>query len=153
MNSDSPASRLVDDRDGALCAILMEHYDGKHQTVHDRDGALLTVAGVGPAHQCVAYPNSPHRPTPMRYIWHHILPQTCGGKTSKDNLASLCDTCHYNVHTLLVALKQFGGDVATIAHRGTQMQRDLAVLGWNRAVAAGTTGKIPNEGGLVGGHE
>lgn len=31
---------------------------------------------------------------------HHLVPQEKGGKTNKDNLMSLCDDCHQQLHTL-----------------------------------------------------
>jgi len=82
-----------------------------------------------------------HRPQPLRYVIHHVLPQVCGGKTTPDNTVGLCDSCHYSVHALLYQLKQ--GQKLT---RGTRQQKALAVKGYNAAVAAGTVDKIPDEG-------
>ena len=83
-----------------------------------------------------------HRPVPLRFIWHHVLPQACGGKTEADNLAQLCDSCHYSVHILMWYVAN-GGIPAGV--KGTRTQRDLAMRGYNLALAAGTAGKIPKE--------
>jgi hypothetical protein len=80
-----------------------------------------------------------HRPRPLRYVLHHILPQVCGGLTVETNLVSLCDNCHYSVHVLLWQL----------AH-GLKLPRSvnahqllLATQGYSQAQKAGTVGKIP----------
>jgi HNH endonuclease len=86
-----------------------------------------------------------HRPKPLRYVEHHILPQVCGGKTEAANLAGLCDSCHYSVHAVLWQLKLTGGRLELVKE-GTLKQRDLAMRGYQAAVAAGTVDKIPDEG-------
>lgn len=78
----------------------------------------------------------------LRFVWHHILPQACGGKTEPANLASLCDSCHYSVHILMWYLAN-GGIPATVT--GTKRQLALAASGYEQAVAAGTANKIPKE--------
>jgi len=98
--------------------------------------------GAGP--KCVI--STYHRPAPLRYVLHHILPRACGGKTEPSNLASLCDTCHYAVHALLHQLK-VNGKVSP--NPGNNRKRvALALEGYQRAVSAGTVDKIPNEGYL-----
>jgi hypothetical protein len=81
-----------------------------------------------------------HRPRPLRYVFHHILPQACGGKTEASNLVALCDNCHYAVHVLLWQLAQGTGSAT-----GTRAQTRLATEGYAEAVAAGTAGDIPKE--------
>lgn len=115
------------------------------RTHHSDEHTLLFVAGLGPATTCAAYAH--HRPRPMRFVWHHILPQVCGGKTKAMNLVQLCDSCHYSVHALMTELVLVNGDPHKIAHLGTASQRALALTGYDEAAAAGTTDRIPNEGG------
>lgn len=102
---------------------------------------LLSAPGLGRARECAI--SQGHRPTPMRFVWHHVLPQTCGGQTAPNNLVALCDSCHYSVHTLLWHLAQSSPP----PHRGTHKQRTLALAGYTAAVRAGTVALIPNEGG------
>jgi hypothetical protein len=117
-------------------------------TTYANDGAILAVDELGPATQCQAAHT--HEPRPMRHVWHHILPQVCGGQTQPENLAELCDSCHYAVHALMYALVAADGDEAKAWGRhGAAGQRALAAQGYRLAVATGTTAKIPDEGGVV----
>lgn len=84
--------------------------------------------------------------TALRFVWHHILPQVCGGKTVSSNLAELCDNCHYAVHAVMYALSRG----ATPPKAATGQQFDLAKQGYDLAVKAGTQGKIPKESASVG---
>lgn len=113
-----------------------------------RHGALLYAAGIGHAAECTGY-DSPHRPRPHRFVWHHRLPQVCGGKTTPENTCSVCDSCHYSIHVLLLTLARFDGDLAVIARHGTARQRAYATEGYTLAVAAGTVALIPDEGGSL----
>jgi len=99
---------------------------------------LTYVEGIGHATCCQA--GMYHRPRPLRYVFHHILPQACGGKTEASNLVALCDNCHYAVHVLLWQLAQGTGSAT-----GTRAQTRLATEGYAEAVAAGTAGDIPKE--------
>lgn len=113
--------------------------------------ALLVVDGVR-ASTCTGSPT--HRPRPTRFVWHHVLPQVCGGLTVPANLAQLCDNCHYTVHALLFELKIHAGNSGSWGRLGTVGQRGLAWQGYADALAAGTVDKIPNEGSAnYGGHE
>ncbi len=91
-------------------------------------------------------------PAPMRYVWHHVLPQrlpqTCGGLTVAANLVELCDNCHFGVHALLYQMKING--VVTPSPINNKARVALAARGYQAAVAAGTVDKIPNEGSAVG---
>jgi hypothetical protein len=87
-----------------------------------------------------------HRPTPLRYVWHHVLPQAAGGQTNTSNLLSLCDTCHYAIHVILWHLRQHNGQPPALAGHPKHMA--YAIQGYQLAVAAGTQNQIPNEGGL-----
>lgn len=102
--------------------------------------ARTELPGVGKATHCevAGY----HRPRPLRYVFHHILPEACGGKSEPDNLVQTCDTEHYAIHRLLWLLANGGIPRGT---GGTRKQRALAERGYQAAVAAGTTGKIPKE--------
>lgn len=79
-----------------------------------------------------------HRP--LRFVWHHILPQACGGQTSSGNLIALCDNCHYSVHELMWQMAH-----PPVTARGNRKQAALAARGYDAAVTAGTAGKIPRE--------
>lgn len=110
--------------------------------------AQLLVAGVGRATQCEAA--NDHRPTPLRFVWHHILPETCGGRSTLSNLVQVCDNCHVAIHELLYLLKLNDGDQQQAWGRhGGRGQRSYALQGWELAVQAGTAAKIPNEGGVL----
>jgi hypothetical protein len=99
----------------------------------------VTLAGYGTADHCDAY--GEHRPRPLRFVWHHVLPQACGGATVADNLVQLCDTCHYAIHELLWRLKK-----GEEWHRdGVRGQREIAQRGWDAAVQVGTQDLIPHE--------
>jgi HNH endonuclease len=54
-------------------------------------GYVLELPGLGKPTYCQGAEN--HNPKPLRYVWHHILPQEAGGQTTRENLASLCDSC------------------------------------------------------------
>jgi hypothetical protein len=102
---------------------------------------LEFLSGVGKATTCVGYGH--HRPVPLRFIWHHVLPLACGGRTVPDNLVQLCDSCHYSVHILLWQMAAAGGFFPPA--QGTKFHRAIAVRGYNAAVAAGTVHLIPKE--------
>jgi hypothetical protein len=106
-----------------------------------RPGVAMTeLFGVGKASHCeLGEQGGAH--TALRFVWHHILPQVCGGKTEILNLASLCDNCHYAVHAILWALAN-GHSIPPNADDG---QVRLARQGYEAAIAAGTQGKIPKE--------
>lgn len=104
--------------------------------------AHTSIAGVGKAQSCAI--STSHRPMPLRYVWHHILPQACGGLSVITNLVSLCDSCHFAVHVLLYQCKVNG--VVTPDSRNNGKRIALAQQGYLLAVAGGTVGKIPNEG-------
>jgi hypothetical protein len=84
-----------------------------------------------------------HYPKPMRFVWHHKLPQEAGGPTTADNLIQVCDSCHYTIHRLLWMLAK-GQTILPALKRGKRYT--AAMEGYQAAVAAGTVGKIPNEG-------
>lgn len=104
---------------------------------HSHDD-LTFVEGLGKAITCVAY--GAHRPVPLRFVWHHILPQVCGGLTVATNLAALCDSCHYSTH---IVLWQMANNAPL--SKCTKGQLALAKQGYDLAVAAGTVSKIPKE--------
>jgi hypothetical protein len=104
---------------------------------------LTFLPGVGTATTCVA--EKSHRPKPLRFVWHHILPRTCGGLTTSGNLASVCDNCHYGIHVLLYELAQ-NGKLTDHWHMGGTGRYQIALSGYQAAIAAGTAGQIPNEG-------
>lgn len=101
---------------------------------------LVELPGVGKATRC-ELGNPPRTHVPRRFVWHHILPQACGGKTEAGNLAQVCDSCHYAVHDLMWWLAQ--GQAPARPWTGPQMA--LAEQGYQAAVAAGTAGHMPKE--------
>lgn len=120
-----------------------------------RMSAVLYVPGLGHATSCAI--SERHAPRPVRYVWHHVLPQACGGTTDLANLAELCDNCHYTVHELMtLLLAKFGPgntsgilDVAPLAATlrvGLQGHKMLAANGYLTAVHLGTAAHIPDEG-------
>lgn len=104
---------------------------------------LTVVAGLGRADhcECVAH----HRPTPARYVWHHVLPRTCGGPTTAANLVQLCDSAHYAIHVLLYELRLGGGVLPPGYGHRNSFHLDIARTGYERAVVAGTVDRIPKE--------
>lgn len=107
--------------------------------------ALLEVPGLGKATSCVI--SKRHSPVPTRYVWHHILPQVCGGKTTPENLVSLCDNCHYSIHALMYEMSQSW----TLFKGSNKKQLALATQGYHEAALAGTANLLPNEGGATHG--
>lgn len=74
---------------------------------------------------------------------HHIQPQVCGGHTVAGNLATLCDNCHYTIHSIMHTMKLNNGEIPKI---GNRKQRAIAATGYHLCKLAGTVDKIPNEG-------
>ncbi len=105
--------------------------------------ALTELPEVGKATSCVLSRSAGPHPA-LRFVWHHVLPQVCGGLTTPANLASVCDSCHYSVHALMWLMGNGGIPPATAA-RATARQLAMAQRGYDEAVAAGTAGKIPKE--------
>lgn len=106
--------------------------------------AAVYLTSVGKATQCVVSPA--HNPMPLRFVWHHILPLACGGKSTRDNLVSLCDSCHYAVHALLWDLKIHDGVFTIASPMRNRHRAAFAYLGYDAAKAAGTLNQIANEG-------
>jgi hypothetical protein len=102
------------------------------------------LPGVGRATRCQV--SATHAPKPLRFVWHHVLPQTCGGQTVPENLAECCDNCHYGVHVLLYELAQNAGKLTAHAHLAGTGRYEVALRGYQAAVAAGVVNQIPNEG-------
>lgn len=99
---------------------------------------------VGAALSCQA--NHTHEPKPLRFVWHHIVPRICGGQTVADNLASVCDNCHYGIHAILYDLARNGGTTVKYKHMISSGRYDIALRGYQGAVATGTVASVPNEG-------
>jgi len=98
------------------------------------------LPGVGKATTCEAA--AYHRPKPLRYVWHHVLPEACDGPTTPANLVSLCDGCHYSCHVLMWWLANGGLPPGL---KGTRKQLAIAFDGYTQAQDNGTIGKIPKE--------
>ena len=101
--------------------------------------ALTYVESIGHADHCAV--KTLHRPAPARFVWHHIQPQACGGLTVSENLAPVCDNCHYAIHILLWSMAN-----APKQLRWANPDRlNLAKQGYDACVAAGTVSAIPKE--------
>lgn len=108
--------------------------------------AYTYIEGLGRASMCAV--SRSHRPAPMRYVFHHILPQACGGLTTAANTVQLCDNCHLAVHVLMYQMKIRDGAIVP-SPVNNRVRVALATRGYREAVAAGTVNKIPNEGSAV----
>src|SRR4029077_1447055 len=93
-------TQSVPDSAGDHCVMSVLHTPLK--TVRFADGSLgEALKGVGVASYCQCAAD--HTPKPLRFVWHHILPVTCGGKSVPANLVMACDNCHYAIHSLMTA--------------------------------------------------
>jgi hypothetical protein len=101
---------------------------------------------VGKATSCRC--SAEHNPVPLRFVWHHILPEACGGGSTSDNLVNVCDNCHFGIHALMSDMKNNNGTLVKFKRFAGTMRHHLAIAGYQRAVAAGTVDKIPNEGSV-----
>jgi hypothetical protein len=101
--------------------------------------ALTFIAGVGHADHCQI--SVTHRPRTLRFVWHHICPKVCGGKTDMSNLIAVDDSCHYSIHILMWQL----ANKQPLPHRINRQQLDLAMRGYQEALAAGKADLIPKE--------
>ncbi len=112
--------------------------------------ALTTIPGFGRADHCGI--SASHSPQPLRFVWHHVQPAECGGKTEAGNLVQTCDSCHYTVHRLLWYLRLQAGEAInldelhTLRHPPRRSQLEVALRGFSACTAAGTVAQIPNEG-------
>jgi hypothetical protein len=82
-----------------------------------------------------------HNPVPLRFVLHHVQPAEAGGPTVAENLADVCDSCHYSAHRVMWEMAK--GLPVEKVHRNILK---LAKTGYDACVAAGTVDKIPNEG-------
>ena len=108
--------------------------------------AVIFLPGVGPATHC-EIPGA-HSPIPLRFVWHHVYPHECGGPTTPENLAPVCDGCHYGIHALMWQMAQNGGNLTTLKRFAATARAKVAATGYQQALAAGTVNLIPNEGGV-----
>jgi len=131
---------LIDGRQLPVWEMLPRDIQDAWEAAGGAGQARTEINGVT-ASKCQAGAQLLHH-TALRFVWHHILPQVCGGKTETANLAELCDNCHYAVHQVMYALSRG----AAPAKAATDKQFQLAKVGYDLAVAAGTAGKIPREG-------
>jgi hypothetical protein len=112
---------------------------GAAASVSDHPRTMTEINGVTASTCQLGAQDADH--TALRFVWHHILPQVCGGKSVTSNLAELCDNCHYAVHAMMWDMAHG----AKPSEHGTDGQFNLAATGYQLAVKAGTAGKIPKE--------
>lgn len=107
--------------------------------------APVFLSGFGTASKCEVVKD--HNPKPLRFVWHHILPQACGGQTFAANLVQTCDNCHYGIHVILHDMKVNNGGIdESRSHLVNTPRWQVANKGYQGAVETGTVSKIPNEG-------
>lgn len=114
---------------------------------------LLEVPELGLPKPTTCQASGSHSPVPVRFVWHHIQPQEAGGLTVPENLAHVCDNCHYTIHRIMWVLRcqKLGAAVPdgweTLPPAPPRRaQAVLAVQGFTACQAAGTVARIPNEG-------
>ena len=121
--------------------------DGVGRIIVVRDEFSLTagtfITGIGKATYCQAADY--HQPIPIRFVWHHILPLACGGRSTGDNLLSCCDSCHYAIHRLMIDLLAGNGEFVELKRFAHSGRAHWARLGYALAVAAGTQADMPKE--------
>jgi hypothetical protein len=99
--------------------------------------AVTSIEGMGMATTCQAARY--HSPKPLRFVWHHIFPLACGGRTEVTNLVQVCDSCHASVHLMMWQIANGG----LVVDRPNAAQLTLARQGWQAAEAAGRAADIP----------
>lgn len=102
------------------------------------------IRGVGRALYCQCA--ECHTPIPLRFVWHHILPKVCGGRSTKANLLSCCDSCHYGIHLMMGDLKHNNGNFVVYKRFSGTNRARWAYEGYRLAVEAGVVDKIPDQG-------
>lgn len=105
---------------------------------------MTTTETLGDATHCTAVKT--HAPVPLRYVWHHVLPEAAGGKTNHDNCIPICDNCHYGVHALMYDMAQHDGHLSMHLHEAGTPRYRIARQGYEAAKAADVLDRIPNEG-------
>lgn len=101
------------------------------------------VAGRGKASYCQVADY--HQPVPIRFVWHHILPLACGGRSTNDNLVQCCDSCHFAIHRLMSDLLAGNGSFVEFKRFANSTRAIWALTGYKLAVAAGTQANLPRE--------
>jgi hypothetical protein len=112
---------------------------------------VLEIPGFPKPTSCQITTN--HVPTAVRFVLHHIQPQEAGGPTVAENLANVCDNCHYTVHRIMFAMRCLYMNIPLtdeqkqlMAHPPRRAQYLLAEQGYLACKTAGTVDQIPNEG-------
>lgn len=110
--------------------------------------ARTFIPELGHATTCTGYGAdvSTHRPQPLRFVWHHLRPESLGGASDSINCVQVCDLCHYATHALLYWMSQHNGILP--AGYGTLAQRRYAQTGWNLTPPE-LRSQIPNEGSIL----
>lgn len=102
---------------------------------------VLELPGMGKASTCQVCAPAAHRPVPLRFVWHHVMPLEAGGQTVPSNLIEICDSCHYTIHRLMWYMAH-----GTPLPKVRQAQLAFARQGYEACAAAGTVSQIPDEG-------
>jgi hypothetical protein len=108
-----------------------------HLVYGDVDAQAEWVRSLDPVYCQVHGVDYEHRPRPLRFVVHHVLPLGMGGLGESDNWVITCDTGHFNIHRLL-------GDLIrsqTMRTLGTSRERSLAVRAYRQWISAGKPGR------------
>lgn len=76
--------------------------------LREKSKTMETRAGHDIGEECGCVSN--HNPNPMELNRHHVVPQYAGGSNDPSNLVWICPTTHANVHELLRAWEEAGGE-------------------------------------------
>jgi hypothetical protein len=82
-----------------------------------------------------------HTPVIPRVIWHHQVPQACGGKTNLTNCIPICDNHHFRLHSGMWSK----ANSLALPYRFTELELKSIDFGVQGAIALGTLDKMPKE--------
>ena len=108
--------------------------------------SLVNADGVK-ASSCSVTTN--HVPYVVRFVWHHVMPESLGGSVEVE----VCDSCHYSIHRILYYMSlRYQGIALTDEQQALlnspprRAQLAIAQQGLDMCIAAGVVDRIPNEG-------
>lgn len=105
--------------------------------------AGVFIVGVGKASMCEC--SDYHSPVPLRFVWHHILPLACGGRSTADNLIQVCDSCHYAIHRMMSDMVANNGELVEFKRFARTKRAAVAEQGYLLAKVMGTLTDMPKE--------
>jgi hypothetical protein len=88
----------------------------------------VALAELGVGCVCVAA----HYPSAYVPTRHHIIPQSWGGPSVPENMATICPSTHTAVHRLIDEYVRHKGDPGwDVRKHFSSYQRELALRAWN----------------------